>query len=501
MRRTILAALSLLGLLICGEVRALEATGTFKTVDAEKGIMVVFANGQDRTLRIAEDVKVTGTDGKPLEGGIKARELTSGTVVTISVEFSDGGPVLKELRLGRANLSGGATGGGATGGGATGTLKTVDAEKGIMVVFANGQDRTLRIAEDVKVTGTDGKPLEGGIKAKELTDGTLVTVRAEFGGGMPVLKELRLGRANLSGPALEGKPTVGIKPLTDMTAQDMYKGEDGGLYGGGRNEPPPALLAMARAETVKIVPLDAQGKPADDGVIAVVSLSMSNATQEYSRFKEIADADPRKSPRVKIVDCAQGGQAMAQWGDPRGRAWTEADRRLAIAKVSPEQVQVVWVKLANVKPTGTLSEHGKKLEKDTTILLQNARDRFPNLRIAYLSGRIYGGWATTPLNPEPYAHESNVVVRWMIRDQNGGDPELNCDPAKGTVKVPLVLWGPYLWADGTTPRRTDGLVWEREDLSPNDGTHPSQSGRKKVADMLLKFFTEDPLAQTWFVKN
>ena len=126
---------------------------------------------------------------------------------------------------------------------------------------------------------------------------------------------------------------------------------------------------------------------------------MSNATMEYSVFKQIADSDPAKSPLVQIVDCAQGGQAMAQWVNPRGKAWTEADRRLAEAEVSPEQVQVAWVKLANVRPTGSLSEHGTKLQKDTTVLLQNAKDRFPNLRIAYLSGRIYGGWATHSAQP------------------------------------------------------------------------------------------------------
>ena len=50
---------------------------------------------------------------------------------------------------------------------------------------------------------------------------------------------------------------------------------------------------------------------------------------------------------------------------PRRRAWIEADRRLEVAGVSPKQVQVAWVKLANVRPTGELTEHGKKLQSDT----------------------------------------------------------------------------------------------------------------------------------------
>jgi hypothetical protein len=388
---------------------------------------------------------------------------------------------------------------------ATGTLTKVDTENGRVIVFANGQYRNLKIAENVKAFGIDGKPLPAGIKSSALQPGTALTITVEFEGGGPTLKVLRLGtvRAGAAGPnaaTQEGKPSVGIKPLTDMAEADMYKGEDGGLYGGGRNDPPPMLMALAKVETARVVPLDDQGKPSRDGKIGLVSLSMSNATMEYSAFKQLADADPDKSPNVAIVDCAQGGQAMAQWVDPRGRAWTEADRRLTSAHVRPEQVQVVWVKLANIRPTGTLQEHGKKLQKDTTALLQNAKQRFPNLRIAYLSGRIYGGWAVTPLNPEPYAHEGNLVVRWMIRDQMSGSPELNHDPAKGPVNAPLLLWGPYLWADGTIARKSDGLVWERQDLAA-DGTHPSQSGRRKVAEMLKKFFEGDPLARTWFVKH
>src|SRR5262245_32408066 len=97
-------------------------------------------------------------------------------------------------------------------------------------------------------------------------------------------------------PKLGGKPSVGLKPLTEMSADDRYKGEDGGLYGGGKNEPPPALAAAARKEIEQIVPRDADGKPAPDGIIGLVSLSMSNATQEFSTFKPMADRDPQKSP-------------------------------------------------------------------------------------------------------------------------------------------------------------------------------------------------------------
>jgi hypothetical protein len=282
-----------------------------------------------------------------------------------------------------------------------------------------------------------------------------------------------------------------------MTAQDRYKGEDGGLYGQGQNTPPKEHLQAGLAEAARIVPLDATGKPSPDGKIGLVSISMSNATQEFSRFVLVANADADKSPRVAVVDCAPGGQAMAQWVDPSGRPWQEAARRLSAAEVAPAQVQAAWVKLANVRPTGELKEHGKQLQADTARVIQNAKAKFPNLRIIFLSSRIYGGYFTGALNPEPYAYESAFPTRWLIQDQINGSSELNYNAARGTVKAPLLVWGPYLWADGITPRKSDGLVWNRDDLV-GDGTHPSQSGRDKVTAMLIKFFKSDPLAQPWF---
>ena len=306
------------------------------------------------------------------------------------------------------------------------------------------------------------------------------------------------GRDNRQMPPGE---KTGLKPLSEMSADDRYQGEDGGLYGGGQNQPPEKHREAAKRQLAKIQPLNKQGMPADDGRIVLVSISMSNATQEFSRFKQIADADPEKSARLTIVDCAQGGQAMAEWVNPEARPWLEAGRRLERAGVTPEQVQIAWIKLANKSPRGDLETHGRKLQKDTLAVIQNAQAKFPNLRIAYLSSRIYGGYSGGALNPEPYAYESAFAVRWLIQDQIEGREELafdSADAAGKPAKAPLLLWGPYLWADGESPRKGDKLVWTRDDLA-GDGTHPSQSGRNKVAGLLLSFFKEDPLAKSWFL--
>ena len=306
-------------------------------------------------------------------------------------------------------------------------------------------------------------------------------------------------RPNGDSRAIFGKDKVGFKPLTEMTADDRYLDQDGGLYGAGKNTPPKEHQQAAQAALAQIKPLNDRGQPAIDGRVVFVSISMSNATQEFSKFKEIADRDPRKSPSLTIIDCAQGGQAMAEWVAAGAQPWTVAERRITNAGVSLDQVQVAWIKLANKGPRGDLAEHGKKLEHDTLAVIHNAQARFPNLRIAYLSSRIYGGYTMGALNPEPYAYESAFPARWLIQRQIKGDESLNYDASRGDVKAPLLMWGPYLWADGMTPRQADKLVYTREDLA-QDGTHPSQLGREKVAKLMLEFFATNEFAKPWFAR-
>ena len=294
---------------------------------------------------------------------------------------------------------------------------------------------------------------------------------------------------------------TGLIPLDQMTAMDSYKGEDGGLYGGGKNVPPPKHQQAAQRELGQIVPRDSDGKPAANGKVVLISIGMSNTTQEFSRFKELADQDPAKWSQLVIVDGAQGAQDAERWSASEMPAWTVLGQRLQQAGVTPAQVQVAWLKQARMGPSrfGDYPKHAEELLGHIRASLLVARQKFPNLRVVYLSSRIYAGYATTGLNPEPYAYEGGLAVRRLILDQIRGGAGLNYDPAKGEVQAPLLLWGPYLWADGTTPRKSDGLIYNRDDLGP-DGTHPSRTeGREKVGRLLLKFFKAEPLAKGWFL--
>jgi hypothetical protein len=386
---------------------------------------------------------------------------------------------------------------------ATGTIQKVNTEKGILVIRVNGQDRSVKADKSIKVLDREGKELPAGLKSKELTAGIEATFTIEPEMGEPVIKAIRLGKKETLGA--KEKSSVGLKPLTDMTAEDRYKGEDGGLYGGGKNEPPEAQRAAALAESKRITPLDETGKPSKDGKIVLLSLGMSNTAGEWVTFKELADRDPQKSPQVVMVNGAVGGAGARSWAHGPQGPWTTVAQRVKEAKVSPQQVQVVWIKHAEAfpDPDAPPLEYAKNLKKWLASMVRTLKSEYPNVRIAYWSSRTYGGYNAAGLrlvNPEPFAYESAFSVRWLIQEQIRGEAELNYDPKKDKVVAPLLLWGPYLWADGSTPRKSDGLVWERTDFE-KDGVHPTRKGREKVADQLLRFFKEDAGTQTWFVKK
>jgi hypothetical protein len=315
----------------------------------------------------------------------------------------------------------------------------------------------------------------------------------------------------------------GLVPLDEL--QGAYKGEDGGLYGGGRNTPPEAHLAAYRKESEKIRPLDGEGKPSEGGRIVLLSLGMSNTTMEFSEFVKVANADAKKSPQLVVVDGAIGARTATVWAldggallpagekerlkklmETTGRkaheadTWPTVEKRLQENGVTARQVQAIWIKQAEASPArlGAFPDHARVLEENLIDMLMIAKERYPNLRVVYLSSRIFGGYATSHLNPEPYAYEEAFAMRWIIRKQMEGDPRLNFDPGRGPVKAPLVVWGPYLWANGATARKSDGLTWQEEDFVTTDHTHPSPTARKKVADLLLKFFESDPEARRWF---
>lgn len=278
--------------------------------------------------------------------------------------------------------------------------------------------------------------------------------------------------------------SLGLEPLPELNT--AYKGQSGGLYPGGANQPPRAYANQGYDRSQRIVARDFTGSPDPNGKIVLLSIGLSNTTQEFTAFKRLAEQDARKNPALVLVDGAQAGKDAEHIRHGDDDFWSNLDARLMMAGVAPSQVQVVWMKEAIVNVSGDFPESARRLTDDLRAISGLLRLRFPHLQVIYLSSRTFAGYAETRMNPEPYAYESGFAVRWLIEERIAGPDD-----------APWLAWGPYLWTDGAKGR-DDGLTWLCVDTAA-DGIHPSGSGRAKVAQLLLDFFRTDPFARIWFV--
>ncbi len=316
-------------------------------------------------------------------------------------------------------------------------------------------------------------------------------------------------------PACEST-SIGATPLSEL-GTDLYLGQfEGGLYPSGRNVPPRLHRREGRDRAIGLEPLDTEGQPSPDGKMVFLSIGMSNVTQEFCSQNSFEPCDAwtfmgqaAVHPGVNhstlaIVNGAFSAQSAPTWASPTAANYD----RVLIDQLTPRglserQVQVVWMKQANPRPTTSLPDPAADafmLESLLGDIARAVKVRYPNCTIMLLSSRIYAGYASTNLNPEPYAYESAFAVKWLIEAQINQRLDGAIDPVAGNLSyathAPWLAWGPYLWADGLTPR-SDGLIWKCRDFQ-NDGTHPATSGELKVAGELLRFMLRSPFAKPWF---
>jgi hypothetical protein len=308
------------------------------------------------------------------------------------------------------------------------------------------------------------------------------------------------------------------QPINDLGA-GAYLGFSGGLYPNGSNTMPAAHNSVGLARANAVHSLDTSGNPSPTGKIVLLSIGMSNTTQEFCSQSSAlpcnswtfmgqaaADASVNKTT-LAIVNGAAGGQVATAWDSPTDSNYDRVrDTRLISQGLSEQQVQVVWVKVAQAGPTVSLpgaQSDGITLLTAMGNIARTLPVRYPNVKLVFFSSRIYAGYATTTLNPEPYAYENGFSVKWLVQAQidqmaNGGAivdaraGDLNYNSA-----APWIAWGPYLWASGLS-LRSDGLMWQQADVE-SDGTHPSQSGEQKVGLLLLSFFKQSAYTKCWFV--
>jgi hypothetical protein len=259
-------------------------------------------------------------------------------------------------------------------------------------------------------------------------------------------------------------------PLNDLAGD--YAGFPGKLYN-GTNLRPPAYTALAPT----IIPID--------GKVGLVSLGMSNCRMDWFKFEDMQRTTGTPM-NVTLINGAKGGELAHEWADPNHATWDWFADAIQQSGVVP---QVCWMKCAELPEgmPGIWPEDAIQIKEWFAQTLVNLKSKYPTIKSVYISTRTYGGYVGEGSKThEPLAYENGFSAKWLVQDyiDGRGVPDL------------WLSWGPYLWADGLTPRN-DGLIWERNDFI-RDGLHPTVKGAIKVALRLRIGFANDPSSSGWW---
>jgi hypothetical protein len=205
---------------------------------------------------------------------------------------------------------------------------------------------------------------------------------------------------------------------------------------------------------------------------------------------------------LAIVNGAQGGKSASFWDSPADPDYDRVrDTRLAPQGLSEQQVQAVWVKVANPQPTVSLPTGGADaytLVRQMSDIVRALKTRYPNLQQVFVSSRIYAGYATTDLNPEPYAYASGFSVKWLIEAQIRQMSAAGVDSRAGDLayaRAPWLGWGPVpvggrhepplgrprLGARGPRERRNPSVALGADEGGLSAAGLPSSSPRRRAA--------------------
>jgi Cu/Ag efflux protein CusF len=478
--------------------------GKIKEVTADS--VTITVDGKDVQCELSANTKIMSAANEAITPPLDGKGVKPGAAVMFLTRERDGKSVLVGLRLmaddgpgkdpraqGPASKPGEIR---------RAKIKKLDLDQKRITLAVDGKDEEFQLVEETQVLGATGKDLQD--RFKGIKDGADVFFRATKRDGKSVLVALKTAEGGTRSP-MPLMPRVEsdkLRPLI-VLGKEKYQGYEGGLYPEGKNDRPAAHEAAGLALAKQVQPLDKEGKPSADGTIVLLSVGMSNTAQISQGFQKALAGEQDKNPRLVFVNGAQGGMTAFAIQDPEDnrsgtRYWTTVDDRLKAAGVTRAQVQVVWIKQADAGPSQGFPAYAQKLEEELQRIVQLLPKRFPNVKLAYLSGRTYGGFAKTALNPEPYAYESGFSVKWLIEKQLKGEPVLSFDAANGEVKAPWLSWGPYLWDNGVV-KRPDGYRPEEGDFA-GDGTHHAGPGVEKMGGLLLQFFKTDSTAKPWFVR-
>lgn len=301
--------------------------------------------------------------------------------------------------------------------------------------------------------------------------------------------------------------TSGNIPIDEL-GTGYFMGYQGGLYPGGSNEMPAVHKQAGNSIAKKIKPLNEAGAvDYENGKIVFIGMGASTANNTFNTFKTKMQNDSLGlyNPCIKYISLCIGGKGLESMIPPHNTYYWEylVHTALPDAGVTAAQVQVGWIKSASKDDSiPEFPLQADSIYSKYILAIQRMKDSFPNMKVLYLASHAYGGYAgdlsdNADLAGEPASYYGGFAVKWVIESQINGDPALRYKGAD--IQAPWLSWGPYYWADGITPRATDGLTWVCEDFDPTGGGfHLSEQGKDKEATMLIDYLYNNNASKRWF---
>ncbi len=234
-----------------------------------------------------------------------------------------------------------------------------------------------------------------------------------------------------------------------------------------------------------IEPLDSRGLvDLESGRVVMIGIGMSNANRVGGVLQtKLTNAKaPWVSPLFRYVNGAKDSRTAPEWADDTDRygAWAHVAKQLMTKNLSALQVQAAHVVMTmkNPRVDGPMTE--AHMRDIISILL----DRYPNVRVVWLSGISYTGYSLglPPPDgdraPEPFVQQDSLLLASLV----------------GTFPV----WTDFYdqWSDGKVPNPVTGLAWHCADVI-DDGVHPSGVGRTQLANYLIARWRDDPVTEGW----
>jgi hypothetical protein len=150
-------------------------------------------------------------------------------------------------------------------------------------------------------------------------------------------------------------------PLEDL-GTGTYLSFEGGLYEDGTNTIPSDHLADGIKFASSIQPRDTNGNPSPSGKFVLVSIGMSNASDEFNAFKLQAKKNPSVNTTTQVIaNGAAGSMQACAWVQPYGSPPCASvslpnqydrirDNVLAAVGLTEAQVEVLWLEDCNRDP-------------------------------------------------------------------------------------------------------------------------------------------------------